>query len=275
MPDFQFQMKEIGRLQRHLVPGQLPRLPDWEFASYYSVGPLPGGDYFDLQVLPDGQLSIFLADASGHGGLSAVVMVMVHTLIHACPHTSGADRRPFCSIPTSVIQPPDVALTHLNRILVENTLDDQFMTAFAAHIDTTIGRCVFSNAGHPPPRRWIASENRVDSDTSGGGLPLGIESYYPYSRAQMIVEPGDVLLFYTDGLTEAQNEQGEQFGVERLDRALRKNANDDVENIKSTVLQNLDQFLGGLDPVDDVTLLVARRSPTPNQGERRKCIPIH
>jgi sigma-B regulation protein RsbU (phosphoserine phosphatase) len=255
------QFREIAELQRHLLPRDLPQLPGWRFAVHYSIGPQPSGDYYDFLRLPDGRLVFVVADASGHGGLAAVMMTLLRVTLHTCPLTSGCDRAPFCPLLGAPVQPPYIVLGHVNRVLHENSLDGQFMTAFYAALDPANGIVQFASAGHPTPRWWRRATGRVVSFPDVNGLPLGLERDVTYQQACATIEPGDLLACYTDGLIEAMNGSGELFGLERLDAAIRDSAGRDAEDVKTGVLDRLDKFLAGNSALDDITLVLLQRLP--------------
>lgn len=253
------QFRRIGELQRHLLPREIPQPAGWEIAAYYKVSPWPSGDYYDFLPLPDGRLVMLVADASGHGGPSAVMMAITRVTLHACPLSSGRERQPFCPLQGTVTQSPHVVLGHLNRVLIENSLEGQFMTAFYAVLNPADGTLHYANAGHPSPLWWRASSRTVETVHDVGGVPLGLEPHIGYHQGTMEIEPGDALVFYSDGLTEAQKDQDELFGRHRLEAALRESVHRGAEGVKSCVLNRLDEFLVGKDPQDDVTAVVLQR----------------
>lgn len=226
---------------------------------HYSIGPLPSGDYYDFLKLPDGRLVFVVADASGHGGLAAVMMTLLRVTLHTCPLTSGCDRAPFCTLRGTAVQPPGVVLRHVNRVLYENSLDGQFMTAFYAILDPTAGVVQFANAGHPMPRWWRRATGRFEALPDVNGLPLGLDRDASYQQAEVLLEPGDLVACYTDGLTEAMADSGEMFGLNRLDAAIRESASRGPDAVKTSVLGHLDRFLAGTTALDDITLLVLQR----------------
>jgi sigma-B regulation protein RsbU (phosphoserine phosphatase) len=259
MSELQRQLQSIGELQRHLLPRQIPQPQSWHIAAHYAVGRWPGGDYYDFLRLPDGRILLLVADASDQGAPSAALVAVTRSVLHSCPLSSGTERLPFCPFSEPLIQPPHILLGHLNRVLVENSLEEQFLTAFCGVLNPLDGTFHYANAGHPAPRWWRASSRAVESLRDAAGLPLGVDPKASYHHKRIEIEPGDVVLLYSDGLTAALNPHGEMFGCGRLDDALREAAIDGAEAVKSAVLAQLGHFLGEREPEDDVTLVILER----------------
>jgi sigma-B regulation protein RsbU (phosphoserine phosphatase) len=255
------QLRQIAELQRRLLPQRLPQPPNWRVAAGAWVSPRPGGDYFDALPLPDGRLALVIADASGHGGPAAVMVAQARTLLHACPVSSGRSRQPFCPLGAAAVQPAHLVLDHLGRILAENSLEDFFMTAWYALLTPTTGELEYAAAGHPPPRWWHAVSDHLDTPPDVAGPPLAVAPALSYGSGRIVLQRGDVLVWYTDGLTDACDRRGEPFGIARLDAAIRETAAQGADAVKRHVLEQLEKFLSGAEPADDVTLLVLGREP--------------
>ncbi len=253
------QLHCIGELQRHLLPRHLPQRDGWQIAVHYQVGKWPGGDYYDFIPLPDGRLSLLIADASDQGAPSTALIAMMRVVLHACPLSTGEEKLPFCPVRHPVLQPPHILFGHLNKVLAENSLEEQYVTAFCGVLDPIDGSFYYSNAGHPLPRHWNAAAGCVEPVSGASGLALGMEASSSYHRKWAELAPGDLLVLYSDGLTAAINADGQSFGTERLDKALKAVADQGAEQVKEHILAELDAFLDDQDPVDDVTLLVVER----------------
>lgn len=254
------QLQTMAEFQRHLLPRVIPRQEGWEIAVHYAVGTWPGGDYYDFLRLPDGRLVLMVADASDQGAPAAALVAITRVMLHSCPLSSGEERLPFCPLHEPVTQPPHILLGHLNQVLVENSLEEQFLTAFCGVLDPLDGTFHYSNAGHPAPRWWRARHRAVEPIRDAAGLPLGVHGHVSFHHRRIEVEPGDVLLFYTDGLVAAQDTSGMLFGHERLDDLLRETAREGAEAVKTAVCACLEDFLEGRGVEDDVTLVVVERS---------------
>lgn len=241
------EMQVVGEIQRSLLPQELPQLPGYEFAAHYRTSARAGGDYYDFFPLPDGQLGIFIADVSGHGTPAAVLMAITHAIAHTTPGSH---------------HPPGALLTHINHHLARSyTKSGTFVTAFYGVLDPMTRQLTYATAGHNPPR--LARDGKVLSVEGPGGVPLGILDDAVYVESRGALEPGDVLIFYTDGITEAiamgpAAASRSMFGTRRLDAALTsasgRSAAECLDEIRSAVVA----FSGEGAPVDDQTLIAVR-----------------
>jgi sigma-B regulation protein RsbU (phosphoserine phosphatase) len=238
------EMKIVGDIQRALLPAELPKIPSLDIAAHYQPAKRAGGDYYDFFPLPDGKWGIFIADVSGHGTPAAVLMAVTHCIAHTHPGP-----------PT----PPGKMLEYLNYHLATRyaRLSSTFVTAFYGIYDPAWRSMIYARAGHNPPRLKRCQDGSLLSLDRAGGLPLGIlaEERYPEAELQFVL--GDELIFYTDGITEAQNPKGEIFGTKRLDREL-ENCSLRAKALLATVLQAVERFGDGRPADDDRTIIVAR-----------------
>ena len=262
------ELEIVGQIQRSLLPRELPDIAGFELASYYDTSARAGGDYYDFFPLPGGRWGAFIADVSGHGTPAAVLMAVTHALAHAQP---GAHA------------PPAELLRYLNELLSRwYTRNGAFVTAFYAVLDPARRTMTYARAGHNPPR--LVRGGRAMSLDEVGELPLGLVDDRPdYAEASVTLHAGDLLLLYTDGITEApappqprppsssDRQDGtmeppkpagrELFGVKRLDDALvaccanpTVSAAICIERVRHAV----DEFTAGAPPTDDRTLLAIR-----------------
>lgn len=236
--------EQVGRMQRHLLPTELPYIEGLELGASYQTCSRAGGDYYDVLQLPDGHWGLFMADVSGHGTPAAVVMAMMHTLMHAFP---GA--------PT----PPARALSHINRHLLAVAPEGMFATAFYGIYDPVYRRLRYASAGHPAPR-WRSGSGCIREVELTVGLPLGVLDEDSWAERELTLIPGEALLLYTDGILEGTNTLGEAFGRPRLDDALRlgpARAGVLVQHIE----RHYRAFCNGAPDLDDRTLLAAVAVP--------------
>jgi len=199
------EMRQAGRVQRALLPAELPAIDGLELGASYVTCSRAGGDYYYVLPLPDGRWGIFLADVSGHGVAAAVGMAMLHTLLHSCPEPPTA---------------PGRVLAHINRHLRAVAPEGMFATAFYGVYEPAARRLTYSLAGHPLP--LLRLRNRAVHELERTpGLPLGILEGDAWAEKDVTLTPGDALLLFTDGLVEGTNAAGEMFGADRLADAVR------------------------------------------------------
>jgi sigma-B regulation protein RsbU (phosphoserine phosphatase) len=251
------QLHTIGAFHRHLLPRKVPHLPGWNLAVHYTAGHWPGGTYYDFFSLPDGRLLFLVAAANDHGPPSVALVSILRVVLHSCPLSSGVERLPFCPFREPLAQPPHIVLGHLNRVLVENSLEEQFMTAFCGLVSPADGELRFANAGHLPPLWWHAESGAVER-LREAGLPLGLNPMAAYHHKRIDLEPGDVLVCYSAGIGGAQNHQGQRF-EERLDDLLVQAAPEGAEAVKEKLVAGLNEFLGRNPPAEDVTLVILEK----------------
>ena len=249
----------IGAMQRNLLPRNILQPVGWSIAVHYQVGPWPGGNYYDFLPLADGRVVFLLADASDQGGPAAALVAILRASMHSCPLTSGRELFPFCPLHGEVVQTPHMILENLNHVIVENALEGQSMSAILGILSPEEGTFHFANAGHPSPRWWHARSRSVETLRYAVGLPLGIDAHATYHHKRIDIEPGDVLVFYTTGMTAATNRQHQIFGCERLDAPLKNFASRGADVVKNAVFSQWKHFLGDSAAPDDVTLVVFQR----------------
>jgi sigma-B regulation protein RsbU (phosphoserine phosphatase) len=238
------EMRVIADIQRSLLPAKEPKIPTIGIAAHYQTSHRAGGDYYDFFPLPDGRWGLLIADVSGHGTPAAVLMAITHSLAHS-----------YCGPPT----PPGELLNHLNHHLSSRytSYSDTFVTAFYGIYDPSDRSFVYASAGHNPPRLKRCQDGSLAQLDAVRGLPLGIFPGETYREAVHHFVPGDQLVLYTDGITEAYNSAGEMFGLARLDKVL-ENCSVGASDLLKSVLADVDAFCGDQPPHDDRTLLVAK-----------------
>jgi phosphoserine phosphatase RsbU/P len=205
------EMEQIARIQRALLPDQLPQIPGVQIATSYNTFDVVGGDLYDFTALhrngsDDQRWALLIGDVSGHGPAAAVVMAMFHAILHSYPLNPHG---------------PAEVLRHVNRHLFAKSIENSFVTAFLGFYEPRTRELVYARAGHNPP---IVKEfpHRGDATLldAVGEVPLGIIPDVKYSESSVTLHPGQTLILYTDGITEAKRPGGEMFGVEGIERSL-------------------------------------------------------
>ncbi|MAT14329.1 MAG: stage II sporulation protein E [Planctomyces sp.] len=241
-----FELRRVAEIQHSLLPARLPEISNLKLATHYETSQQAGGDYYDFFPLSNDKWGILIADVSGHGTPAAVLMAVLHSIAHSYDH--AADERhaaPF--------------LDYINRKLCERYTEDSgtFVTAFYAIYDPHTYRLTYSSAGHNPPRLRHCDSEQVEALNEAQSLPLGVIEEAEYKDARKILKPNDRIIFYTDGIVEAENGDGILFGESRLDTVLAK-CKQDPQDIITDLLEKVKTFTKGTPALDDRTLLAAR-----------------
>jgi GAF domain-containing protein len=229
------------QIQQTFIPDVLPEHPQWQLSARWRTARQVGGDFYDVMELPDQRLGLFIADVADKGMPAALFMALTRTLIHA-----------------AVIETPSPAeaLRRVNELLLPDTKQGMFVTAVYAVLNQDTGELTYTNAGHNPP--LVIRKDSVEKLTRTG-VALGAWSDSRFEEKTITLAPGDSLLLYTDGLTEAFNLEDDMFGEERLLRAVGWQETASADDMLKTVESALDDFIAGAPPSDDLTMLAVRR----------------
>jgi sigma-B regulation protein RsbU (phosphoserine phosphatase) len=228
-----------GAMQRRILPTALPKGMGATFAAYYRTSLYAGGDYYDVFALPDGQFGVIVADVSGHGAPSAIVMAMIRAAVHAFP---------------GVACDPAEMIRYLNRHFEFLWESPMFATALSALVDPREQSVTVACAGHPPP--LLLRDGRVGELPCDPGPPLGLRlpGPPPPGPTDAALLPGDLILAHTDGVTEARSADGRFYPLaERLTAWLADGTRPTPRGLVDTVWADLDAFAGAV--ADDVAML--------------------
>jgi serine phosphatase RsbU (regulator of sigma subunit) len=229
-------------IQQSFQPSAPPVLDDYEFQgisfSCYEIG----GDYYDFIPQHDGKMLVALGDVSGKGTAAALLMSSVHAAIHA----QVAARTSLYEMVKSV-----------NQYLAENTPSNRFVTLFVAELDTKTGILKYINAGHNPP--LLGRANGQVEQLESGGFPLGIIPMADFEVGELNLEAGEALVIYSDGVSEANNLQEEEFGMERLIQVVSRNLKSSAAGMRDKIESALSAFTQTAAPNDDITLVIVKR----------------
>jgi serine phosphatase RsbU (regulator of sigma subunit) len=236
----------IARLiQQTLLPKSVPGLPGYDVATYYQPAREVGGDFYDFFEFEDGQVGLVVGDVTGKGMPAALVVAATCSVLRAVAQDSA-------------YSPGDV-LARVNETLLARIPPNMFVTCFYAILEPESGRLSYANAGHNLPC-CRHDERAATTDLNARGMPLGLMPQMSYEEKESALVPGEGVLFYTDGLIEAHNPQGEMFGTPRL-RSLLSEYPMDGADLSATLMEELRGFTGeGWEQEDDITLVTLRRS---------------
>lgn len=241
------QMRVARVIQQTLLPKSTPNLAGWRVTGHYQPAQAVGGDFYDYVTLDDGRLGLLIGDVTDKGVPAALVMATTRSLLRSTARGLGS---------------PGQVLQQVNELLVREIPPKMFVTCLYAILDPRTGRLRFANAGHNLPyrtRNGAGNGNGHALELRATGMPLGLMSGMEYEEVETTIEPGECLVFYSDGLVEAHNPQREMFGNARLKEILSQGAVR-CPTVIQRLLSELEAFTGrGWQQEDDVTLLTLHR----------------
>ncbi|HZG65227.1 MAG TPA: SpoIIE family protein phosphatase [Herpetosiphonaceae bacterium] len=261
------EVRVAREIQTSLLPSSAPVIAGWEFAMAWRSARAVGGDFYDfwrLAATPTGQrfdeardtntavdapLGFVVADVSDKGVPAALFMALARSLMRAAALDGSS---------------PVVATERANRWITRDSQSGMFVTLFYGVLDVTTGDLRYTNAGHNPPL-LLRSDGRIEM-LSTPGIALGVIEDAPLNEKATTLDCGDLLICYTDGVTEAINEAEEEYGVARLTDVVIRNRHLPAQAIIDTILGDLLEHTGRLPAFDDVTLVLLKRVPSPQSG---------
>lgn len=249
---FQKELEEAQKIQQGLLPPSLPRGERFELAVTYRPLDGVGGDWYFARAVERGCLSIQIADVTGHGLSAAFVCSMTKLALMAVAK-AGAYRVNA----DEEVERPDILLGRMNSLLAPQLSDERFVTAASLRYDPSSGALECARAGHPPPL-IIRHESKAGVELKARGFALGFMDEAQYELVAETLAVGDLLVLYTDGITEAQNRSLELYGTERLIRSLA--AEGSAEQVLEGLLKDFAVFTEGRLLKDDVTVVVLKRT---------------
>jgi serine phosphatase RsbU (regulator of sigma subunit) len=236
------ELQLASEIQQRFQPTAPPVVEGYEFQGISFPCYEIGGDYYDFIERDDGRLVIALGDVSGKGTAAALLMSSLHAAVHAqasANHSLGE------------------TITAVNRYLAENIPSNRFVTLFYAELDPLSGALSFLNAGHNPP--IIVHAAGTVEHLASGGLPLGIKADATFREGRTQLQAGDVLVVYSDGVSEAGNPSGEEFGTTRLYEVIAHNMDASAAGIRDRIEAALTKWSQGTPAADDITLVIVKR----------------
>ncbi len=235
-----------GRIQTDILPEEAPTIPGWEIAARLEPARETSGDFYDFIPLTNNKWGIVVADVSDKGMGAALFMALSSSLIR-----TYASRYPTL---------PAVTMSSVSERILSDTRGSMFVTAFYAILEPLTGRLIYSNGGHPPG--YLISSSRSKDPIQRlrpTGMALGVSEQAMWKQKIEKFSSGDILILYTDGITEAQNPKGQFYGEERLLDVVLGKKNSSANQILDALLDNVHQFVGSMPRQDDIALIVIRR----------------
>jgi serine phosphatase RsbU (regulator of sigma subunit) len=239
------ELRRAAEIQSNLLPRSAPEVPGLDFYGFSLPCRSVGGDYYDFLPLPDGRWAVVIGDVAGKGMPAALMMSSLQARVQLLFEQAGE---------------LGGIVTRLNRAVAASCPGNRFITFFVAVIDPSSGVVEYCNAGHNPPY-LVGAGGTVDPLVTGGPV-LGILQNFSYSAGFTSLDPGDTLIMFTDGVTEARSAGDDEYGEERVLAQIAALRGSGAREIASSIYEDLERFMGVAPAADDVTLVVAHRSMT-------------
>jgi sigma-B regulation protein RsbU (phosphoserine phosphatase) len=235
------QLEVARQVQLELLPAQDPELEGFDISAYNFPTEEVSGDYYDWVRIYEDQIGIVVADVSGKGVPAALLMAFLRASLRAAIHIGYA---------------PHISMAKVNYLLWESIERNQFVTAFYSVLDASNRTLAYTNAGHNPP--LLLEKDGSARFIERGGLPLGMFKNTRYYEYYLSMEPGQVLVLYTDGVTEATNGGGEEYGSERLEQAVRAGRQLSARELIDFIYKDVLEWTEGRGATDDITFFIIK-----------------
>ncbi len=241
----EFELELSTKVQQALLPQQVPDIPGLELAAFSRPAEIVGGDYFDFFRFRDETHGLVIGDVMGHGIAASLLMASLQASLRTLA--------PDYNSPAEVVR-------RLNLLFCHNIHLTKFVTLFLARFDSQTHSLTYCNAGHNPPLLFRARSNGKEpfSWLRPTGAAIGLVEEFQFEAETVTLAPGDILLLYTDGVTEAMNPQEEEFGQERLAELVRQDSNRSAQKLVGAVRHRLQAFTHGQAPADDTTIVACK-----------------
>jgi sigma-B regulation protein RsbU (phosphoserine phosphatase) len=237
----QGQLEVARQVQLELLPPNDPAVAGFDISAYNFPTEEVSGDYYDWVQIYEDQIGIVIADVSGKGVPAAILMAFLRASLRAASHIGYATH---------------ISMAKVNYLLWESIERNQFVTAIYGILDGSNRTLSYSNGGHNPPLLIRAGGEIRFLDQ--GEQPLGMFQYTRYHENHVVLEPGDVFVLYTDGATEAQSPQGEEFGRERLVEAVKQSLDKPAREMVASIQMSVLEWTASAGATDDVTFFVIK-----------------
>ena len=237
-----------AEVQQRLLPSRAPEGAAMEIAGFCEPARGVGGDYYDFINFDNNQLGLAIADVAGKGMPAALLMSTVQATLRSLTARNGS---PASYDLSSIV-------SKLNRLLFNTTNGEHYVTFFYATFDQTTQRLTYVNAGHNPPLYLQADSNLQFRELTSGGLVAGAFEHAAYEQETVQMKRNDLLFLYTDGLTEALNVEGEEFGTNRIMETLKSIASLSADQIRDVVVRRVKDWCAGMSLHDDLTFVVMK-----------------
>jgi serine phosphatase RsbU (regulator of sigma subunit) len=238
------QQKNAYEIQRNLLPKSNPDIGGYDIAGASTPAQTVGGDYFDFIKMMDHRWGICLGDVSGKGIPAALLMANLQATLRG---------QVFSDVSVGEL------VSRSNKLMYDSMDDERFVTLFYGQLDPRSHELSYSNAGHEPPLLLAADGQQIRLKTTG--IALGVLDSAAYQHHSIAMRPGDVIVIYSDGITDATSTSNEMFGTERFESVVREHQDESATILIESVFKAVGDHVGGAPQFDDLTLVVVKRQP--------------
>lgn len=235
------ELQMASEIQQTLLPQHMPKVAGYEIVARWQAARETAGDFYDVFSLDEDRFGVVVADVSDKGAPAALFMAVARTMIRSNANV-GLD--------------PVETMSRTNDLILEDAESGMFVTAYHSHFFVG-GRSVHVNAGHNPPMIYRHKEGKVEM-LPRGGRAIGWFPDNPLKAVEIDLEPGDLIVYYTDGLSEAENPQGDDYGEDRLMSIIEHNAGQSAAAVMKAILTDVEAFCAGQPLFDDLTVMIVR-----------------
>lgn len=238
------ELETAHSIQESFLPDRIPALAGWDIGALWCPIRSVAGDFYDFYALSGGRVGIVIADVSGKGIPAALFMALSVTVLR---------------YGMSINLPPHEVLRHANEMIISEQRSRMFATTFVGYLDPASGEMRFACGGHNPPLWYHAATGTVDYVTAQG-VAVGIFKEAEFALDRLRMEPGDIFVLYTDGITEVLNSEEEEFGEDRLEALIRQHTALSAQELADRILETINDFAAEQELSDDATLVIVKRT---------------
>jgi len=240
LTSFEHEVKSAARIQAELLPninGFCENYKEVEIGSFIKPAKFIGGDFYNVIPIDDKHIGFVIADVSGKGIIAASFMLLSSTAI------SIYGQNEFN---------PDAVLQRVNNYMSKDNAEAMFTTVFYGILNIETGKFSYSNAGHNPP--MLLRDDKIEVLESTSNPAIGVMERINYNSKELQLKPNDLIIMFTDGVSEAQNTENEEYGEERIKEVILKNSNNTPEELNNAIFNSLETFRGNAEQFDDITI---------------------
>lgn len=239
------ELETARRIQKSFLPQSVPQHAGWDIAAYWRPMRDVAGDFYDFFVIPDDRLAVVVADVSGKGVPASLFMALSVTVLRFAMGMGLT---------------PAEMMDQANRAILQGQQSKMFTTAFVGYLDFVSGVMQFASAGHNPPLHYHFNTGEV-AYLNAPGVAMGVFKDARFIEERVNIAKGDVLILYTDGITEVINSEEEEFGEDRLEEIAREHSSRSAQELADRIIESVAEFAADLGAFDDETLVVLKRQP--------------